>query len=123
MTIDNNPYEVGLDHLVDLDADADFIGKRALQLIRAAGVRRKLVGFATHYRNRASWFSDYWPVRRNDTPVGQVTAAVFSPRLQKTVGYAWVPSELAGLGTTLSLDTPDGPQVATVVRRPFIAPH
>jgi aminomethyltransferase len=123
MTIENNPYEVGLGDLVDLDTGADFIGKRALQRIRAAEVGRKLVGFATDYRDSESWFVDYWPVQSNGTRVGQVTAAVYSPRLEKIVGNAWVPSELAGLGTTLSLETPDGPQVATVVRKPFIQPY
>jgi aminomethyltransferase len=123
MTIENNPYEVGLDDLVDLDSGTDFIGKRALQQIRAAEVSRKLVGIATDYRNRETWFADYWPVRKDGTLVGRVTAAVYSPRLEKTIGFAWVPSELAGLGTTLSLETPDGPQVATVVHTPFIEPN
>ena len=110
MTIENNPYEVGLGHLVDLDSGIDFIGKRALQQIRAAEVSRKLVGIATDYRNRETWFADYWPVHKDSTLVGQITAAVYSPRLEKTIGFAWVPSELAGLGTTLSLETPDGPR-------------
>jgi aminomethyltransferase len=61
-------------------------------------------------------------VRKDSTPVGQVTAVIYSPRLEKTIGFAWVPSELAGLGTTLSLETPDGPQSATVVHIPFIEP-
>jgi glycine cleavage system aminomethyltransferase T len=120
MNIENNPYEVGLGDLVDLDTDADFIGKRALKQIRAAEVSRKLVGFAAEYQNRGDWFSNNWAVRENGILVGRVTVAVYSPRLEKTVGYVWVPSELAGLGTTLSLETPDGPQVATVVPKPFI---
>jgi aminomethyltransferase len=120
MTIDNNPYQVGLGDLVDFDTEFDFIGKRALEQIRAADVGRKLVGFAVDYRNCETWFSNHWPVQKNGIPVGRVTSAVYSPRLEKTVGYAWVPSELAGLGTTLSLETPDGRRVATVVQKPFI---
>jgi aminomethyltransferase len=123
MTIDNNPYEVDLGDLVDLDAAADFVGKRALGQIRAADVARKLVGFATDYRNCETWVSNHWLVRKNDAEVGRVTSAVFSPRLEKTIGHAWVPSELAGLGTTLSLETPDGPRVATVVHKPFVEPY
>lgn len=34
MTYDNNPFELGLDRLVNLDIDADFIGKNTLMLAR-----------------------------------------------------------------------------------------
>src|SRR2546427_1266087 len=44
MTLANNPYEVGLGWLVDVDKKADFIGKQALKRIKANGVTRKLVG-------------------------------------------------------------------------------
>lgn len=44
MTIENNPYEVGLDWLVDLDKKADFIGRESLRRIKKNGVKRKLVG-------------------------------------------------------------------------------
>ena len=35
MDIKTNPYELGLDRLVDLDADIEFIGKPALQKIHS----------------------------------------------------------------------------------------
>lgn len=44
MDINTNPYELGLDRLIDIDADFDFIGKAALQKIRHQGVSRKHVG-------------------------------------------------------------------------------
>ncbi|HYV01799.1 MAG TPA: glycine cleavage system protein T, partial [Actinomycetota bacterium] len=46
MWLDNNPYEVGLGYswMVDLDQEADFVGKDALRLIRDEGVTQKLVG-------------------------------------------------------------------------------
>ncbi|HET7088469.1 MAG TPA: glycine cleavage system protein T, partial [Anaerolineae bacterium] len=44
MTLENNPYEVGLGWLVDEDKEADYIGKQALRRIKAEGVKRKLVG-------------------------------------------------------------------------------
>lgn len=52
-----------------------------------------------------------------------VTEAVYSPRLKKTIGYAWVPIEYAGLGTTLTLHTPEGERTAKVARKPFIDPN
>ncbi len=49
--INTNPYELGLDRLVNLDMEADFIGKAALRRIREEGVRRRQVG--TGHRRRA----------------------------------------------------------------------
>jgi glycine cleavage system aminomethyltransferase T len=39
-----NPFELGLDRLVNLDMEADFIGKAALRRIKAQGVTRKQIG-------------------------------------------------------------------------------
>ena len=43
MTLDTNPYEVGLGWQVDHDQDGDFIGREALARIAAEGPRRKLL--------------------------------------------------------------------------------
>src|SRR3989442_9191949 len=45
---ENNPYEVDLDRLVDLNKTDDFVGKAALQRIKEAGPTRKLVGIEIH---------------------------------------------------------------------------
>ena len=37
MTYENNPFELGLDRLVDLDSDADFVAREALARIRDEG--------------------------------------------------------------------------------------
>jgi glycine cleavage system aminomethyltransferase T len=44
MDLTTNPFEIGLERLVDLDTPADFIGKVALTRIRDEGVTRRLVG-------------------------------------------------------------------------------
>jgi len=121
MTLGTNPYEVGLGWLVNLDQDADFIGKQALATIKRDGVSRKLVGVeiagAPLDLNMTRW-----PVSQNGTGGGWVTSAVFSPRLGKNIGYAMVPIPLAEHGTTLSVETADGTRTATVVRKPFVDP-
>ena len=59
----------------------------------------------------------------NGKPVGNVTSAVYSPRLKKNIGYAWVPTAHAALGTKLAVSVPDsGQRQATVVPKPFIDP-
>ncbi len=122
MTLEDNPYEVGLGWLVDLDKRADFVGKTALKRIKKQGVRRKLVGVEIHGPKIFSWLSEPWPVKAKGKRVGRLTALTFSPRLQKNIGYAMVPTEDAKLGTSLTIETPKGDREATVVRRPFVDP-
>jgi len=122
MTLDNNPYEVGLGWLVDLDQEADFIGKAALKRIKAEGVKRKLVGVELQGEPLAGWPEEYWPVHQNGQRVGHLTAAVHSPRLEKNIGYALLPIEQTGLGASLVVDTPWGKKEATVVPKPFVDP-
>ena len=44
MTIANNPYEIGLERLVDLDKPEPFIGREALRKMKSEGVKRRLAG-------------------------------------------------------------------------------
>ncbi|MFQ5790099.1 MAG: glycine cleavage T C-terminal barrel domain-containing protein [Acidobacteriota bacterium] len=122
MTLENNPYQVDLGWLVNLDQEADFIGKEALKRIKAQGVRRKLAGVeiagAPLDLNMTRW-----TVSRDGKPVGFISSAVYSPRLKKNIGYAWVPIELSGLGTQLTVTIPNvGKRPATVVPKPFVDP-
>jgi aminomethyltransferase len=123
ITLDNNPYEVGLERLVDDAKRADFIGRRALQQIKAAGVQRKLVGIEVG-GGRIDLNMTKWPVKAAGAVIGHVTSVVFSPRLGKNIGYAIVPVACAELGTRLTVVVPDGEErEARVVTRPFIDPE
>jgi len=122
MTLENNPYEVGLGWLVDLDKGADFIGKEALRRIKAQGVRRKLVGVEIE-GPKLDLNMTRWPVRRGRETIGFITSAVYSPRLKKNIGYAYVPAEHATLGTRLVAEVPHGDAAITVVRKPFVDPE
>jgi aminomethyltransferase len=123
MTIEDNPFEVtGLERMVE-DQPGDYIGKEALARIAAEGVRRKLVGIELAGAPLEIDCQDFWPVRSGGSVVGKVTNAVHSPRLERNIGYAWVPIELAEHGTELELDTPVGTAAARVVPMPFFDPN
>ncbi len=121
MTVETNPYEVGLERLVDLDKAEPFIGRDALKRIKSSGVARKLAGVEISGA-RLDLNMTRWPVRAGGAEVGRITSAVYSPRLKKNIGYAMVPIEHAALGTKLVVATPDGERDATVVQMPFIDP-
>jgi len=121
MRLENNPYEVGLDRLVDLDKADDYVGKEALARIRNQGVARRLVGVEIAGRPLA-FNSTKWPARHDGRDVGTVTSAVHSPRLERNIGYCWVPVELSEPGTELIVDTAAGEAKAQVVPIPFVDP-
>ena len=122
MTLENNPYEVGLARLVDLDKPSDFVGRQALRRIRDEGSRWRLagveIGGAPLDLNMTRW-----PVRAGGRNLGHVTSAVHSPRLQKNIGYALVPTEHAAPGTRFEVETPGGTRAAAVVPMPFVDPQ
>jgi glycine cleavage system aminomethyltransferase T len=123
MRLENNPFEVtGLERLVELDAKGDFIGKKALERIKAEGVKRKLVGIELSGDALAAELVAYWPVFHDGKRVGHVTDAIYSPRLERNIGYAWVPIELALAGTELDARAPAGALDARVANLPFIDP-
>ncbi|HEX9716644.1 MAG TPA: glycine cleavage T C-terminal barrel domain-containing protein [Actinomycetota bacterium] len=121
MWYENNPFEVGYHYtwMVDLDQEADFMGKDALRRIKEQGVKQKLVGvdiegdpLGTYIDNE---MIDFFPTHAGGREVGRVTSACYSPRLQKNIGYAMLPIELAELGTGLQVDTPKSGRVGAVV--------
>jgi len=122
MTLDNNPYEVGLAWLIDQDKKANYMGKEALAKIKAQGVKRKLVG--VEIAGAAISFNfNKWPVSKDGKAIGHITSAIHSPRLEKNIGYAMVPLEHAALGNKLTVDVAGtGPRQATVVAKPFVDP-
>jgi glycine cleavage system aminomethyltransferase T len=123
MTLDNNPYEVGLGWLVDLDQEADFVGKEALKKIKAEGVKQKLVGVEYLTDKMEGYLAEFWPVADPDgNIIGHASTAVYSPRLEKNIGYVTVPTEFSKLGTSLIVKSPWDDLDAVVVRKPFIDP-
>src|SRR6266699_3420195 len=129
MWLDTNPYEVdlGYEWMVDLEQEADFVGKEALRRIKEKGISRKLVGVEIGGAGLGSYndgsMIDFFPVYGNGQRIGKVTSACYSPRLEKNIGYAMVPIEHGELGTELEVERPDEKTSAVVVRRPFIDPE
>jgi aminomethyltransferase len=122
MTLEDNPYQVGLDWMVDLDQEADFIGRAALARIQAEGVKSKLVGVEIA-GDRIEFNMTKWPISDDGAPVGHITSAIYSPRLKKNIGYAMMPVEYSELGTALTVMLPDRrAREAVVVPKPFVDP-
>ena len=120
--INTNPFELGLDRLLNLDMEADFIGKAALQQIREQGVSRRQVGLVIDAEPLKGPNTTFWPITAGEAPVGKVTSAVYSPRLKQNIALAMVSTENAAIGTELEVAMPQGKVQAQVVERPFFDP-
>lgn len=118
MSLESNPFEVGLGQFCDLDQAFDFIGKSALQEIKAAGIQRKLVGLVIG-DERIGGASQHWPLTIDGESAGKATSAVYSPRLEKNIALAIVPNEYSMPGTRLLAHTEYGDLPAIVHDVPF----
>ena len=122
ITLENNPYEVmGLERLVE-DQEADYLGKAALERIRRQGVKRRLVGIEIEGRELRAELAEYWPARAEGKEVGFVTNAIWSPGLERNIGYVWVPTEISEPGTQLEVQTPAGAVTGRTTAIPFVDP-
>ncbi|MDA0333401.1 MAG: glycine cleavage system protein T [Proteobacteria bacterium] len=122
MDINTNPFELGLDRLVALDAPHDFIGKSALQAIRAKGPSRRQVGLIIDGAPLAAPNTKFWPVIANNTVIGKVTSAVYSPRLEQNIALAMLGSDAYQIGAEVTVDAVDGVRQAKQVEMPFYDP-
>ena len=117
-----NPYELGFDRLVNLDMEPDFIGKAALQRIKDEGVSRKQIGLIIDGAPLTGPNTTFWEINLDGAPIGKVTSAVYSPRLEQNIALAMVSAEHANIGAQVEVITKSGPVRATICERPFYDP-
>ena len=122
MNLANNPYELGMGRLVDLDMEADFVSKAALTKIKDTGVSQQLVGLEIDGDPFVGSNDFFWPVMKDGVQVGTVTSAIYSPRLEKNIALAMISVDHAASGTALEVDKLRETRACTVVSIPFYDP-
>ena len=120
--INTNPFELGMDRLVNLDNNNKFIGKEALIKIREKGVTRKQVGITIDCDPLKGPNTIFWPIIKNDKKIGKVTSAVFSPRLNKNIALAMVTIDNSQINNSFDVKIVDEFFRAQVVEKPFYDP-
>ncbi len=120
--IHTNPFELGLDRLVNLETDIDFIGKDALKKIKQDGIKRKQVGLIIDCNPLSGPNTTFWPMEKDGKTIGKVTSAVYSPRLKKNIALAMIGINYSELGNQLDVQTHEGKYSATIVEKPFYDP-
>ena len=122
MTLRNNPFELGMDRLVDLDMEADFVSKAALTRIKGEGVSQRQVGLEFDGPPIVGSNDEFWPIRQDGKNIGYVTSAVHSPRLEKNIALALVDAACAKIGTKAVIDMAGDPRNCRIVPKPFYDP-
>lgn len=111
------PLEAGLGWVTKLDKKA-FIGLEALQAQKAAGLKRRLVGFKMNGRLPAR--HGYPVVDAAGGAIGTVTSGSFSPTLKECIGLAYVPVGQDAIGSEIRIQIRDRAEPATIVKTPFL---
>ena len=117
---DNNPFEVGLDWMIDLDQKDDFIGKEALVTIKQNGIKKKLMGAEIAGPKMEFFNEENLDVSIGGDIVGEMMSAVFSPRFEKNICYIILDVEHALPGKSVDIQTPEGELKAELVKLPWI---
>ena len=109
------PYEAGLGWIVKLKK-GDFVGKAALELQKANGIPRKLIGFTSPER---AFPRHGYQVFYNGQPSGEVRSGTMSPSLNIPIGTAYLPFDAAKEGTQFEIEI-RGKRIPAVVQKvPF----
>jgi len=115
---DINPIQAGLGWAVAFNK-GDFIGRNALLKVRLEGPKTKLVGLEMIDRGVPR---HTYPVVAGDRIVGEVTTGMFAPTVGRYLALAYVPVELAALGTEVGVQIRNEVKRAKVVETPFYVP-
>ncbi|XP_061148956.1 dimethylglycine dehydrogenase, mitochondrial [Syngnathus typhle] len=118
MNCDTNPLEAGLDYFIKLNKPADFIGKAALQEIKAKGLKRKLSYLAVETHdvdpegNETVW--------HDGKVVGNTTSGAYSYSAQHSLAFAYLPVELSSEGRKVEVELLGKKYPAAVIQEPLV---
>jgi aminomethyltransferase len=110
-----NPLEAGLGWIVK-PAKGTFLGRDAIEKVRAAGVARRLVGLEMAERAVAR---HGYPVVRDGAPIGIVTSGSYGPAVDRYIAMAYVAAAHAAVGTEVGVEIRGQAKPARVVKTPF----
>ena len=121
--INTNPFELGLDRLINLDNDNKFIGKNALIKIKSRGVKRKQVGIIIDCDPLKGPNTIFWPIIKNGNQIGKITSAVYSPRLNQNIALGMIEIDHTEINTLFEIEILNNLYKAKVVENPFYDPN
>ena len=108
-----NPIEAGLAWTCKLDKE--FLGRDLIAKVKESGPARRIAGIVVN----GGVARHGHPIAKDGAIVGLVTSGTFGPTVEKNIALAYVPAELAKVGTELAARIREKDVPATVVKTPF----
>ena len=119
--IDNgdNPLECGLDKYVNLDTDAEFIGKEKLIEVKKKGILRKLMGVKIEAKE-INLTKSIDLINEQNSKIGELRSGVYSPNFRKVIGIAMLDKPYWKADQTFKISINDSIFKGKVCDLPFI---
>ena len=118
-----NPYELGLEKLIDLKMETEFIGKKALKKIAEIGVKRKQVGIVLAGDPIRQANTKHWHIENSKGEmVGKITSVIYSPRLKQNIALGMISVEESQLRNEVFVEAPWGTIKGIISEKPFFDP-
>ncbi|MBM4423412.1 MAG: FAD-dependent oxidoreductase [Chloroflexi bacterium] len=114
ITPDYTPFEAGLGFAVALHKPVDFIGKQALERVKAEGIKQKLCCITLADPNTVTFGSE--PIRHDGKVAGWITSGGYGYTVRKSIAYGYLPVALSQPGTKLTIES-FGVEIDAVVER------
>jgi aminomethyltransferase len=111
-----NVWEAGIDRFCKMEKP-EFIGRDALERAKSEGLKRMLVGLEMTERGIAR--DGYKVQDAAGREIGYVTSGSPAPFLKKNIALAYVPPDLAAVGTPVKIEIRGQGVGAVVVPTPF----
>ncbi|GHU65234.1 glycine cleavage system protein T [Clostridia bacterium] len=123
LVVTANPYELDLGWTVVLDKETPCIGNDALKKIKETGPVNKIVGFILPDKTQTVANGSPVTAGVGGPEIGKVTSAAFGWYLDEFIGLAYIKSEYAALGSTITVLAGETPVEVEVVNKVFYDPE
>ncbi len=84
-----NPVEAGLNWVVKLDRDTNFVGRKSIEIAKAAGPSRRLRGVVLQGRGVIRNGYEIY-AHGEDTKIGHITSGSYAPALEQSIGLGYI---------------------------------
>ena len=112
ITLDTSPLEVGMESFCNSDFSHDFVGKPALRELQEKGVIKKIKGIIFDVPPCPPCTQPWTLFNENKMKIGQITSAVFSPRIRKNIGLGLVNKPFWKNDTNVFIEIPKSKSLA-----------
>ena len=116
---EHTPLEAGLGFFVKLDK-GEFVGREILTQQKEKGLDRRLCAIRMVVKGPPP--RPHYEVFESggEQPIGELSSGGLAPSLKEGIGMAYLPTDLAKVGTKLEIDVRGRRYDSEVVKKPFI---